>query len=163
MKYCSFLRVAGLLLIVPLMTALPASARPVLQLSYADMTDKADLVVIATPQSTQVLEERVNLFNTDMTGVETVFSNIVVLKESNAKSLKAEQAEPTAPTLVLHHYRLTDDTKPIVNGPGLVSFDPQAKHQYLMFLKKTEDGRFEPVSGQLDPYFSIEQLRLTAK
>ena len=57
------------------------------------------------------------------------------------------------------------------DGPQLVKFRPGpvtvgagpskrvvAKPEYLLFLKKMKDGRYEPVSGQIDPVDSIRMV-----
>ena len=48
------------------------------------------------------------------------------------------------------------------NGPNLLSFDPTAHKQYLMFLVKAKDGAYTPVSGQTDANWSVEPLALPA-
>jgi hypothetical protein len=32
------------------------------------------------------------------------------------------------------------------------------KFEYLLFLKKRGDGRYEPVSGRIDPLLSVREL-----
>ena len=53
---------------------------------------------------------------------------------------------------VLHHYRQTS-LKGEVDGPELVSFDPDDRPDYLLFLMREPDGRFAPTGGQTDPGF----------
>jgi hypothetical protein len=59
----------------------------------------------------------------------------------------------------------------IENGPLLVTFRTKGIHlelagapislgapEYLLFLKLRKDGRYEPVSGRVDPEFSVREL-----
>ena len=64
-------------------------------------------------------------------------------------------------TIVLHHYKEADG--PTINGPGLVTFDPKDRKQYLMFLTRDRDGEYIAVSGQTDPDQSVEALRELAR
>ena len=47
---------------------------------------------------------------------------------------------------------------PVVNGQALIDFQPNSGNQYLMFLKRLKDGRYEPMNGQTDPAFSLRAL-----
>jgi hypothetical protein len=138
-------------------------ARLMSVLTYQQLFDRSDLVVIATPVSkTMDTAEKTSLPNVYLlepegtkhqvraTGVETSFHVCLVLKGS--KDIKQ---------LVLHHYRQDPPNKNVLNGPMLVSFDPQdqAKYSYIMFLVREEDGRYAPTGGQTDPaYKSVSQL-----
>jgi hypothetical protein len=75
-------------------------------------------------------------------GVETSFKVLTVLK-----------GERDIKQLVLHHFALA--SAPASRGPSLVSFKPEDKKQFLMFLQKEADGRYVAVSGQTDPDSSI--------
>jgi hypothetical protein len=129
--------------------------------SYADLVGKADAVVIAVPTSVNESTAIVpfpGLWTTDMKGetgplgsheVETTFNVRAVLKGSG-----------DVKKFVLLHYVLAidDASKPIVDGPGVLSFEPKDKKSFLMFLKKEEGGRFSAVSGQADPEFSVRLI-----
>jgi hypothetical protein len=124
--------------------ALLAHGRPFRAWSFQELTDQADLVVIAKPISTTNTTEHSVLPNTGspgvrVVGVNTEFEVLVALKGD--KSLK---------TLVLHHCRLANPEEHLVNGPSLVSFDPKQPNRFLLFLHKDPDGRYSPVSGQTD-------------
>ncbi len=70
------------------------------------------------------------------------------------------------------HYRLNlKEGQEIGDGPLLVSFQAKesrvrrewgttvlAPPEYMMFLKKRNDGRYECVSGQFDPSLSVRQV-----
>jgi hypothetical protein len=119
-------------------------ARPVQLLSYQELLDKSDLIVVAKPLSTQEAPEQVvapDFWPGPVVVLSTEFDVSIVVKGD--KSLKR---------IVLRHYRFArpEDEDPI-DGPWLVSFDPAEKKSYVLFLKKEEDGRFSPINGQVDP------------
>ena len=125
--------------------------------SYQELTDKADAVVIAKPLSTKDTEEKSVLPNISpnlpVVGLETELEVRVVLK--GEKSLKK---------ITLHHYRLANASQPLINGPMLISFDPQHYTRFLLFLQRDADGRYSPVSGQTDPAaFSVLKLEGSAQ
>jgi len=161
MKRQQFLR----LLVVLLCSGLSEShARIMPDLSYQQLFDRSDLVVIAMPVSkTADTGEKAalpNIYKQDpdgtqhpvrAIGAETSFRVCLVLK--GGKGIKQ---------FVLHHYREESQISEI-NGPGLVSFNPQdqSKYSYLMFLVREKDGRYAPTGGQTDPaYKSINQVPL---
>jgi hypothetical protein len=134
-----------------------SKARVMSVLTYQQLLDKSDLVVIATPttKTTDTKEESFlpNIVSTDREGkqskvtaigVETTFKVCAVLKED--KGLQQ---------FVLHHYRQAS-SELMMNGPMLVSFDPSEMKQrssYLLFLVREPDGRYAPTGGQTDPAF----------
>jgi len=135
-------------------------------LSYHDVLEKSDLVVIATPKSktTDTKEQAYfpNIFRQDekgnesrveAIGVETVFEVAAVLKGDQAIKL-----------FTLHHYRGVQTAAGELNGPLLVFFDPSDTSQlnsYLLFLVREPDGRYAPTGGQTDPgYKAINRLHL---
>ena len=125
--------------------------------SYQELTDKADAVVIAKPLSTKDTEEKSVLPdispNLPVVGLETELEVRVVLK--GEKSLKK---------ITLHHYRLANASQPLINGPMLISFDPQQYTRFLLFLHRDADGRYSPVSGQTDPAaFAVLKLEGSAQ
>lgn len=139
-------------------STVPVFARPVLFRNYDQLTAEAELVVIAAPTAVCELPERSDLAHIAPAmraiGMETTFEISALLK---GELRSPPGGKPK--TLVLHHYRLPASTAPIPNGPGLVSFDPKDRKQYLMFLKREPDGRYQALSGQTDPDLSIEPLR----
>jgi hypothetical protein len=132
-----------------------AYARIVPVLSYQELFDKSDLIVIAIPVSkTADTDERTNFQNLSQVdadgkqtpisaiGVETVFSVLHVVKGDSARI-------PFA--IILHHYR--PETL-VIDGPNVVSFDPTDARRLrtvLLFLVKEQDGRYAPYGGQTDP------------
>lgn len=113
--------------------------------SYQKMQEQADLVVIAKPISTTITSEKAVLSDISphvhVVGVQTEFSVRVVMK-----------GEAAIQQITMHHYGLANVWDGRIRGtPHLVSFDPKQHHCYLLFLKKEADGRFAPVTGQIDP------------
>ncbi len=144
-----------------------AQARITRAWTYAELFAGADLVVIATPSATHQRKEQAELPGIVQTSpdkksapvigqrIETTFKVLAVLK-----GLARDETGGTTGIFYLHHY---SEIGPSLNGPLHVSFDPKAKLQYLMFLKRGFDGQYIAVSGQTDPWFSIEPLRERAR
>jgi hypothetical protein len=76
--------------------------------------------------------------------------------------------------LTVLHYRLPDGVE-VINGPLLVKFRKDAvtlkgtingkafkaglgRPEYMLFLRLRKDGRYEPVSGEIDPILSVREL-----
>jgi len=131
-----------------------AYARLVGLVSYQELFDKSDLIVIASPVTkTTDTEERTyfpNISEIDKdgkqssvaaVGVETSFNVSLVIKGDRAAKL-----------FILHHYR--EANGPGLDGPAVVSFDPsdyRRRRDILLFLIKERDGRYAPYGGQTDP------------
>ena len=139
---------------------------------YERLFKDADLVVIGTAVSTKdtadtFVDERWPL---EFVGRDTALEVLQVLKgEAPGKRI-----------LVLHfqfgkvHKKAAikgNQIVEIIDGPMLVSFRTKpekievagmelAEHtfEYLLFLKKRAAGRYEPVSGRIDPDLSIREL-----
>lgn len=130
--------------------------------SYQELHARADLVVIARPRAVRHLQEQSALPNIQRLlpggtrapvigrAVETDFEVVVLLKGA--------ETALTGGKLTLYHFQLPP--APMLNGPGLVAFEPTAQTQYLLFLVRRMDGRYETVSGQTDPDQAIEPLRM---
>jgi hypothetical protein len=123
--------------------------------TYQELFDQADLVVVGAPISTQDTKESGGLpgwTTLDTIGVNTEFQSSVVMK--GHKTLKR---------FILHHYRLKDPKQIPPNAPSFVEFKPPFKPEtsgrFILFLKHESDGRYAPVSGQVDPaLFDIVKL-----
>jgi len=131
------------------------SGRFIKNWTYQELFDHADLVVVGMPISTQDTNEPGGPPEWPdvqwVMEVNTEFQVSVVMKGD--KALKK---------FTLHHYRFKDKRRP-VNAPNLVAFDPpftpETSGRFLLFLKLQSDGRYAPVSGQLDPA-SIDVVKL---
>ncbi len=133
-------------------SCISATARPVEDWSEHKLTDCADFIVIATPTSSQdEPADRTYAKRDSWVGVNTKFQVSAVLKGK----LKGNE-------LTLLHNRYFGGGQlavEIIDGPTLVKFDVKAKTKFLLFLKRLDDGRFEPVSGQYDPSFSVKVIQ----
>jgi hypothetical protein len=150
------------LLCVVLAPAAVCPGRIVPAWSYEKLVAGADLVAIATATASRDTKEPavvpgVSRSGADgkpapvaAVGVETTFKVDAVLK-GEAKDLKE---------FVVYHLREPDAQAqaPAVNAPMLVKFDVEAKHKYLLFLKREAGGRYVPVTGQTDPAIGVKDL-----
>ena len=155
-----------------------SSARQIEIFPYEKLLKEADLVVIARAVSTVPSEDKweAAIFERDrFAGLETTFEVATVLKGKSADSFK------------LLHFQYKARAKPFNDGPAMVSFlteplsidirptrkiddeglerlEPLKRKsstsapEYLLFLKRRADGRFEAVSGQVDPDSSVSTL-----
>jgi len=155
-----------------------SSARQIEIFPYEKLLKEADLVVIARAVSTVPSEDKweAAIFERDrFAGLETTFEVATVLKGKSADSFK------------LLHFQYKARAKPFNDGPAMVSFlteplsidirptrkiddeglerlEPLKRKsstsapEYLLFLKRRADGRFEAVSGQVDPDSSVRTL-----
>jgi len=153
-----------------LLMGVRADARIFKPWSYAELNEQADVVVIGTVKSTAAWNEPFDkrlLGSPEMVGQLTTFRLKAVLKG------KLRGGE-----LKLVHYRVSEKETVIINGPMLPKFregkirieigsedgaDKESESQntphYLLFLKSRADGKFEPVSGQVDSAFSVMLLK----
>jgi hypothetical protein len=143
-----------------------ASGRPVQNWPYDKLAESSDLIAIATPIAS---EDTKDDFGThpwplEVVGINTEFTILHIVKgEVREKNIK-----------VLHFRfgKLIDsEEKAIYNGPSFVKFTTipkeaarqppsQARPEYLLFVRKLKDGRYEFVSGKYDPALSIREMRL---
>jgi len=155
-----------------------SSARKIEIWPYEKLLKEADLVVIARAVSKVATDDRwdANVFDSDgFSGVETTFELAAVIKGKSANSFK------------VLHFQYKNPSRPFEDGPGLVSFvteplsvgirrsgvteeegpktlEPTKSKslkpapEYLLFLIRRADGRFEAVSGQVDPNSSVRTL-----
>jgi hypothetical protein len=137
------------------------SARALESWSYEKLLRASDLVVIAQVVTSADTGGCVRLkgWHVDFIGVNTDFKVSAVLKGK----LKGDQ-------LRVLHFRLPKNVL-IENGPCLVAFRQKGmeintkqaqiafgKPSYLLFLTRRKDGRYEPVSGRVDPVLSVREM-----
>jgi hypothetical protein len=116
-------------------------------LSYKELLDRSDMVVIATPSSrTRDTNEPCDLPSSlKCTGVETVFEVSAVFKGD--KDIR---------TFTLRHCRVVNEVNASgeimswANGPAFVHFEAGAG-SYLLFLVRESGARYAPTGGQMDP------------
>ena len=143
-----------------------AQARPIGVWTYKELLEKSDLVVIAKVESVADFDGNVEVapFAEFLTPQVTKFNVEGVLR-----------GEHQAETLELVHCRFRNEQIP-PNGPLLARFESEGRKMriesganegtlvqegrpsYLLFLKRREDGRFEPVAGQVDSELSVRRV-----
>jgi hypothetical protein len=145
------------------MLALPALAhsRLVPDWPYEKLLKEADVVVIGKAVTSKDTKDvsKDNPWKVEFQAVETTFSVEAGLK-----------GKVEGDKLTVLHYKLKPGVS-VENGPGLVTFRTKGitlrtkeakvglgQPGYLLFLKKGKDGRYEPVSGQVDPELSVKEL-----
>ncbi|HEY3760735.1 MAG TPA: hypothetical protein VGN23_03210 [Verrucomicrobiae bacterium] len=126
----------------------PAFARLVRMWSNDELMKASDLVVTARPISTTNLNEVNGLgWSVNFRGVETTFKVIDVFK-----------GMPKNDRIVLHHYR--DDphgqSLTFIDGPDLIVFPSGTTNLYLLYLTNDGPDRYAPVTGQIDPWQSVQ-------
>lgn len=130
-----------------------AHARLMKSWDYKKLSAESDLIVIGI--QAQPSEMTLNTIILPDIGPDEIKVNELITSFVVAGVLKGELGDKV---IQLRHYALLSSEKTSLNGPGLVSFDPQQKYAYLLFLKKGADGVFEPMSGQTDPDQAVKKL-----
>jgi hypothetical protein len=163
----TFIPVALLLLtFIPNLTGIKRSIEP---WPYDKLFKKAELVVIARAISHRDVTPEDKIVSPK--GMEAHFVGVITGFQVH-HLLKGELKQKT---LDLFHFRLKEGIQ-IANGPLLVSFKVQpikdrgesfaewampaygGPPHYMLFLMKRADGRFECISGQIDPFLSVMRL-----
>lgn len=128
-----------------------AAARPVQLWSNADLWKKAELVVVGMAVGTKdtPVEYGRKPKPDTWVSVDTTFKVEAVAKGS----LKA-------PTVSLRHNRHygPEAEVQVIDGPSFIRFNPAKKRTYLLFMKRGADGSWEPLTGQYDPWQSVQVL-----
>jgi hypothetical protein len=129
---------------------------------YERLFKEADLVVLARAVAVADSGEKTtdNLWKVEFRGVTTSFEVRHVMKG------KLERKK-----LQVLHFRLADPNALIFDGPLLVRFrlkpftlDTKTRKavvgppEYLLFLRRKGDGRYEPVSGRIDPQLAVREV-----
>lgn len=145
----------------------PASGRLVDSWDYERLFKEADLIVIAAPVGEEKADDAFgrNPWDLEILGVNTAFEVRHVLKgKVDGKQVK------------VLHFRfapIKPGSGPVIieDGPGFVAFRTKAAlvgdgdrkvvlptPEYLLFLRRLKDGRYEPVSGKTDPRFAVREM-----
>jgi hypothetical protein len=144
-------------------TAGSLRARQIEDWPYDKLFKHADLVVIVKPLSVRDATEKDKAAPPEagkdyLVGIVTKFAVLHVVK-----------GEYKEKELGIVHFKLKKGVV-VGNGPLLASFYTKRlsisgdfgaatmKPEYMLFLKKQEDGRFTFVSGQFDPELSVKQM-----
>ncbi|MEE2935813.1 MAG: hypothetical protein VYA84_07435 [Planctomycetota bacterium] len=143
---------------------------------YDRLSQESELIVIATAMRSELCDEAwpEDDFSKDrFVGTETVFKVESVLKGGTPDSVR------------VIHFSYKQGATRYDNGPGFVTFLTEPivtaakkaghdsgvlkewvavverlanKPEYLLFLKKRSDGRYEAVSGQMDSALSVRTI-----
>ena len=139
--------------------ASPGEARFIENWPYDKLMKESDLVVFAKAVKTEVTadEPPKHSWPYDFVGQNTTFEAKHALKgKVDGKQIKVlhfnwgELKKGLDPKDPFSHL--------IRNGPLLVAFETKDAPEHLLFLKSLKDGRFEPVSGRIDPRLSVRKL-----
>ena len=159
------MKTATVLLVV--MLPLSVEARPIENWPYERLMEESDLVVIGKVESVQDFDGEIEIrqFAEFLTPEVTTFTVAGVL-----------QGEHDGETLELVHCRHRTENLIPPNGPLLARFESEERTiriesgafegtevlesppSYLLFLKRRDDGRYEPVNGQVDSEMSFRRL-----
>lgn len=136
-----------------------AFARIIENWEYERLVQESDLIVIAVAGPTELVadEPPKHMWPLEFVGQNTTFK----LKHT----FKGKAVDQQIKVL---HFRFGDKVKKgekaiiepiqIVDGPLFVDFQKEPPAEYLLFLKRLKDGRYEPVSGRIDPGLSVRKL-----
>lgn len=152
--------------VVAAVMAAPVHARLLENWPYDRLFKEADLVVIAIAGESTDTKDRFSKkgWNVEFIGQNTQFVAESILKGKLGANKK----------LTVLHYRLPEGVL-IKNGPLFVKFRKDAamlqgtingtafkgglgRPDYMLFLRLRQDGRYEPVSGEVDPALSIREM-----
>jgi hypothetical protein len=144
-----------------------APARFVKKWEYDDLLKEADLVVLAVAVRTEQADDK---------PPDHSWPLEFVAQNSTLKVRCALKGKAEGEHIKVFHFKFEEPKKgledrAIINGPNFVAFrtrpapvklgkDKQffPAPEYLLFLKHMKDGRYEPVSGQIDPDRSVRQV-----
>lgn len=143
--------------------ALHLQAREIEFWPYERLEREADLIVIGPAEKSEDSGELVPgpLWKIDFVGVNTTFKATGVLKGKCKESQLTvfHLRIPDGATLKEPPSTITFRTGVLpIKSPGKVT--SLARPEYLLFLKKRSDGRFEPVSGSLESSYSFREVYL---
>jgi len=146
-----------------------AVARPVRYLTYAQLMEESDLVVIVHALETRSAKEGDPIVPVEpvrdyLTPIITKFEVLAVLKgKQDSKNLE------------LCHYKYKPDAPGVLNGPLLAWFPTRdgdvIRHSnrhgvwmvhvptdFMLFLKRDDEGRLTFMTGQIDAEASVRQV-----
>jgi hypothetical protein len=151
-------------LLVALGSAGAAVGRQIEQWSYERLFREADVVVIARSEGTAASDDR---------PAESKWANSLTGQRTTFRIDSALKGQVEGDQIVVVHFKKKENVL-FENGPLLVAFRTEgsviegggmrkyllklSRPEYLLFLKKAEGGRFEPVSGQIDPRLSVKEI-----
>jgi hypothetical protein len=152
-----------ILLVVGIVVAFPTSTafgRLIEDWPYERLFKEADLVIIATAEQSAETKDRLKTdWKVDFLGLNTTFMVQSTLK-----------GKAKANIITVLHFRPPEGVT-LEDGPLLVSIRSEqpfvkgerkratSRPEYFLFLRARADGRYEPVSGQIDPALSVREMQ----
>jgi hypothetical protein len=134
--------------------ATPGAARLIESWPYDKLMKQSDLVVIAKAVKTEDAVDELpdHRWPVEFVGQNTTFEVKHALKgKVEGKQIKVLHFKFGKPKNGL-------EVVIIENGPLFVAFSTKNAPEHLLFLKALKDGRYEPVSGRIDPRLSVRML-----
>ena len=147
-------------------------ARPTKLYTYGKLVSESDLVVIAVALETKDVTDQ--QLDDELEGLEDYVQCVTTSFQIEA----VIKGDIRTDRLSVLHYRFKPGP-PVVNGPVVVRFEHEGPVKadellngkplrgppptYLLFLKRTHDRKFVPVSGQLDPDSSVNRIERADK
>ena len=119
--------------------------------NYQELFDQSDVVLILS-----VTEKTTASGKTFLLSNDNQTYDIVSTKFKKHAVFKGEFEEAT---WQLNHYWYPKERTLIVAGPGFTTFNDVGK-MFMVFLKANEDGKLDPVSGQLQVRSSFVEMPL---
>jgi hypothetical protein len=162
----------GSFALIGLLATAALGGRKIEDWPYERLFKEADLAVIAGAEGT--IDTKDQLKHKEWANVEFIGQESTLKVQSVLKgSLKEEKGKGEKKIKVLH-YRLPEN-RILENGPMLVTFRKEGLHlegtvngvkfqsiqekpDYMIFLRSRQDGRYELVSGQIDPALSVRVM-----
>ena len=134
-----------------ILVASVAEARPARAWTYKELLSEADIVAVVDASPPMDTENTDVFLGYPVVQILTTLTVHVVLKGDTKKE-----------SLEFVHYRYGKIDRAIINGAQFVHFLAEktgcSRPKYLVFLKRRKDGRYEAVSGQIDPVDSVRLL-----
>lgn len=140
-----------------LIPASSASARPVKIWPFEELNEKADLVIVGSAISSADAKGFTypDAKADTLVSVDTVFHIDCTLKGD----LKSDNV-----TVSHNRYYGKEAEITIIDGPSFIEFNTKLKNQYLIFLKRADDGSYKPLTGQYDPdnsFFVLQRYHIS--
>jgi len=147
-----------------------AEARLTRKWNYDDLLKEADLVVLAEAVRTERADDTPpnHSWPLELVAQNTTFKVHLILKgKAEGEQIKVlhfkfgelkKGLDPKSSMIVDGPNLVAFRTGPVTAGPGNSKRIITPAPEYLLFLKKMKDGRYEPVSGHIDPVDSIREV-----
>jgi hypothetical protein len=115
--------------------------------TYDQLNRASDVVAIACPTDTVTSTETQSMHGGEMSIIRTRFRVETYLKGSSPKS-----------NLVVKHYRPVDELLMRNDSSRWITFPPNDRICYLLFVKHVDEETYEFASGNDDPDISVKAV-----